>query len=329
MIARRAFSLIEVLIAVVALAIGLLGLAAVYPVIVGQQRDAANSTTGESFTKSVRAYLSAHADLNNPQRGWNALYDNIAPNPLGGNTVPEWEFDDLYQGTVETTLQWPAISGTDLFIPVSERLWPTRAASASRPRLVWDLAALTPLATLNGPVGPMRVAVFVRPVDLGIPDRAGAGNSAWDQILSGARVPIAENNDVPTRDGNGDYASLFELELEVYDFRTGEVFDGSEPGHSPNSFRVLSVTDGRTAQRTENALSRVGQRIVDRHGNVYRVTGSKATTDGLLLRVSPSVPSSVSGIDGDPDSVTLTELNPCLASTVAPVVDPFILEITP
>ncbi|MBU6414070.1 MAG: hypothetical protein KGS45_11415 [Planctomycetes bacterium] len=55
-----AFSLIEVLIGVLILALGLLGLAAVFPVVVRQQRTAADQTQGLIVARNAEAYLRGH-----------------------------------------------------------------------------------------------------------------------------------------------------------------------------------------------------------------------------------------------------------------------------
>ena len=58
-----AFSLIEVMLGVLILALGLLGLAAVMPAVVAQQRNAANTTLGESAISSAKDYLARRGDL--------------------------------------------------------------------------------------------------------------------------------------------------------------------------------------------------------------------------------------------------------------------------
>jgi prepilin-type N-terminal cleavage/methylation domain-containing protein len=94
----RAFSLVEVLIAIVVLALGLLGLAAVFPAVVTQQRAATDAVMATSMENSITDYLRGNSVFNKAselffktttppglpvidqayQRGWQVLTDNAA-----------------------------------------------------------------------------------------------------------------------------------------------------------------------------------------------------------------------------------------------------------
>ncbi len=328
---RRAFSLIEVLIAVTVLALGLLGLAAVFPVVVGQQRDASNASAGEAVVSSVRAYLNGHEVLNTNNRGWGAVNQSI------GTTGRMWvPLTDASDPALPTT--WTAASGTDIIIPLSERLWPASSAvRQSGPRFVWDMAALAP--NENSPffddVGLVRAAVFIRPVDANIRDRANPDDTPWN-LLTGSmppRVPIAEDMDgVPTRNGDpgtsGAYAELFSFDAEVYDYNTEGVWSS---GDRADAILITGITDnvGRSTRQAEALLSMPGQRFIDRHGNVYRVTASKPIAGGVLIRIDPPVPHTVARSDDNENDISTDDINPFLASSVAPVADPIVLEIRP
>lgn len=84
--ARHAFTLVEVLFGIIILAVGLLGLAAVFPLVVKKQRDAQDTVVGisaaqgaETFLRSQAGYFNAAANdvvgLNAPsgKSGWGAL----------------------------------------------------------------------------------------------------------------------------------------------------------------------------------------------------------------------------------------------------------------
>ncbi len=329
---HRGFSLIEVLIAVTVLALGLLGLAAVFPVVVGQQRDASNASAGEAVVSSVRSYLSSHEVLNDPNRGWGAVNQSI------GTTGRMWvPLTDAAPGAGLVTT-WGSIAGADIVIPLSERFSPASSAvRSSGPRFVWDMAALAPDTTLGDDAGLVRAAVFVRPVDTNIRDRGNPGASAWNLLLSGnppPRVPIAEDmGGVPTRNGDvgtsGAYAQLFSFGAEVYDYNAESVWSS---GDRADAILITSVTDsivGRSTREAESLLSRPGQRFVDRHGNVYRVTASKPIAGGVLIRIDPPVPSTVARSDNDETDISTDDINPFLASSVPPVSDPIVLEIRP
>ncbi len=60
---RRAFTLIEVLIGVLVLALGLLGLGAIIPVVIREQRQAVNTTLGNEAGEAARKYLLSRPDL--------------------------------------------------------------------------------------------------------------------------------------------------------------------------------------------------------------------------------------------------------------------------
>src|SRR5688572_3958289 len=72
--APRAFTLIEVLIAVLVLALGLLGLGAVFPVAVRAQRISSDDVLGTAAVNSARAYLNSY-NFHSAMIPWNNTVD--------------------------------------------------------------------------------------------------------------------------------------------------------------------------------------------------------------------------------------------------------------
>jgi hypothetical protein len=119
------FSLVEVLIAIVVLALGLLGVAAVFPAVLSQQRQATDSVMGASAESSVEKILTQNSVYNKPshplylpsppfgaldpvyQRGWQLLTANVnwSPPMLTANGV----FDGQWGG-ISTDMATPGLN---------------------------------------------------------------------------------------------------------------------------------------------------------------------------------------------------------------------------
>jgi len=170
--APAGFSLIEVLISIVVLAIGLLGLGAVFPVVVAQQREVSDTVQGISLERSVADYLAGHWLLNEAskvnvnsgaietggRRGWAVLTAdrNWSP-PLAEPKFPDGDWvltnpaTDLFSITGGIgmdpargdMLVGPANADPSrtLYLPVTERLVPAPYSSDADPRFVWDFVA--------------------------------------------------------------------------------------------------------------------------------------------------------------------------------------------
>ncbi len=66
--ASRAFSLVEILIAILILGLGLLGLGAVFPAVIAQQRGAVEKTQGAAVAASAAATVSTNSAKTCPAR---------------------------------------------------------------------------------------------------------------------------------------------------------------------------------------------------------------------------------------------------------------------
>ncbi|HYC99835.1 MAG TPA: prepilin-type N-terminal cleavage/methylation domain-containing protein [Phycisphaerales bacterium] len=181
--ARRGFSLVEVLMAVLILSLGLLGLGAIMPAVVKQQRVGADQTFGTIAARTVAANIKGNGLFNGRAAGsgnallrsygrWEAWarctasagYSYDIPED-GTWRVLEVEGDSSGIGTGRAVLGpfGPDITGDDAaYINLQDRLFPsptsvtTGAALVSEPQFVVDLAVrrVTPLID-SGPMNQM------------------------------------------------------------------------------------------------------------------------------------------------------------------------------
>ena len=188
---RHAFSLIEVMMAVLILGLGLLGLGAIMPVVVKQQRQGADWVQGTMAAQSAMATVQGNARIN--AEFWRT-WAQTKPTSTTGLTPPERNFGNLIP---EDSKWWvvraDALTGSialgpsrsiedfnnNVFqkqpvqIPLADRVYPTASAGVVKPSFVFDMAVrrLAPRdLNANPPVVPegaskVQVAIFVRRVD--------------------------------------------------------------------------------------------------------------------------------------------------------------------
>ncbi len=289
---NRAFSLIEVLIAIVVLALGLLGIAAVFPAVLTQQRSTTDTIQGTSLERSVRDLIRAHKELNatsidsdrsgvlddDEHRGWKVLLGNpdwsvpVYPEPLDpSNAMFDGDFELPGNVTAANGLSMDSANGDMylvygsapvIYIPYRQRLL---QATSGRALYVWDFAARRlgagstpginpPPPDANRPFADdsIQIAVFIRRTDTPGP--------------RGAVVPIAEdNNERPTFNGVGAYARIKSAQAT-------DVTPATAPEGTGSTIRVQSPL--------ARYLAQPNQKIVDAFGKVQHVVDAKLEDAG-------------------------------------------------
>lgn len=324
--ALAAFTLIEVLMSIFVLALGLLGLGALIPGIIREQRVASDRTLGIVVANDARAYLEARADLVRlglkPRAGTG----------LGTGTGRDygfgaWLLDDQWSRTytwdlnaIDASLyedEGHVVIGSRVDrvdparIPLADRLYPTPASNLDEPQFVWDFVArrlpptesdgfalladsdytLTPATPEQWRAG-VEVAVFVRRVDTGI--RVGPGQTGYGLMLGLSGNPVLPVGIDPAGvlTGAGGDTGLGQIYAPPMTLRAE--YDGARPTVLRlEADTLVSGNEPGSAVTLANKLrlaSQVGQQLVDNLGNVYTVEETlNSSGTSVEVRVRPGV----------------------------------------
>jgi type II secretory pathway pseudopilin PulG len=323
----RAFSLVEVLISIVVLALGLVGLAAVFPVVVQQQRTVSDSIQGASVERSAEdlvrgnALLSVRAlpfdDDSNPI--WRDLVaeeptSNIVWSPSGqwNTATPFQTGDPLVLGlNVNSTTGDLIIASQSGFaaFPTSERLNPTPFTSRAEPRFVWDIAARrverrtidaatgARIATADRAEGdresdPIQVATFVRRIDGNIRfDRRGLAFALTrPEGNADARLPLgADALGRPTLDGRGTATANNYSTIQRITYTIGA---------DPDTGELNRLIPDESSELIAYARQ-IGQKFVDRAGIVRTVRSIATTPEGDFEALVIEPPMSAGAVDNE------------------------------
>lgn len=303
--ARRAvapaFSLIEVLIAVLILALGLLGLGAVFPVIIREQKIGNDIIIGTLAGNSARASFQGMIQEPNFWVDARAVLTGNAPDTGIPYEQGAWLPAEIEPAGLETgEVHFPEVGGNSMLLPLKFRLYPFDAPAA-QPQFVWDLA-LQRIADGDTSIDndALRVAFFVRRADprIRVPKgtslyRAFAGRTGLPQ--ADWRVPVAEDTDgVPSYDGLGDtqprYSQIRTMEIE---FR----YNPTGTAEQRRRDRLYVRPGDRTSVEWRLA-KQPNQKLIDNLGNVYTVLESGTlNANEEYIRISPEVPAYVTRND--------------------------------
>ncbi|CAG0987153.1 hypothetical protein PHYC_02086 [Phycisphaerales bacterium] len=324
---RHAFSLVEVLISIVVLALGLLGLAAVFPAVILEQRVASDTVQGVSMEKSVVEWIEGSAlfrersmnednDSATNRRGWRILLAEPTWSQKGSwspafmTTAAVVPFPAGVGLAVNSATGWVGVGdagGHAFGIPLEDRLFPSPYSFAGDPRFVWDFAcrrieggtrAVSQQPTIANSVDDsVQIAFFVRRVDAGIRLRGGARsisesflnrNLAW----TSRRVPVAaDENGRPAGDGfgTGTLAPTYSpISMFSYTFFPDD--SNADPSYQLIVPGVAAPNGFYPADPRPYA-AQVGQQFVDQIGIVHKVVQvvPASGSDPMYVRVEPPI----------------------------------------
>jgi len=313
------FTLIEVLIAILILALGLLGLGAVFPAVIVQQRNAVATVEGESVASMAEAIVTSNPEIID----FSDWFDTTPGSPaehFGKNNTGiityEWIvgplapyngyqqrpgfFDDNGDGNFPfdgsqngfwypnlTDLDSPPNLAADLgkALSVADRLIP-QPYSGKDPKYVWDLVARR-VPSSNRP----QLAIFIRQIDqrINVPINAtlsdvlvrSAGTPAGAPALP---VAIDMTTGRPAVDNNGDFSD----DLVYAAPQTLEVQVVSD--HL--DWLIIEDSNNQFIDTSISFATKPGQKLLDNSGTVRTVLGPATgpdtdIDDTRIVRVDP------------------------------------------
>lgn len=276
------FSLIEILIAVVVLALGLLGVGAVFPVVIRSQRQSQDVVYGQIASRNAAAYLMGRQHMLDALRlvAYDTNFDGNPDEDPRYDATPWFIWSDkpadwgsVDPGTGDLLLKHPKPPNstiTSIYVPASERLFPAPFTVGVNPQYIWDVAVR------RKRVGGFQVLVVTRRLDqqIAVPEDLVLSNVLTGKYLTSGgqrRLPMSvDAAGRPTGNGGppgiGTYSRLRSLELAL-------------PLHDsdPALILVQGMDDGDPTDQSTTVLpyaNAVGQKLVDNLGMVYTVTGT-------------------------------------------------------
>ncbi|MCK4873424.1 MAG: prepilin-type N-terminal cleavage/methylation domain-containing protein [Phycisphaerales bacterium] len=272
---RRAFTLIEVLMAVFILSIGLISLAAVFPAGIELQRRGADDLNSVTAANAMFGRLLGHPSLNSDRlnEGWTGM---LKPGGTFGSTGTTWMTGIAEDASLVEPIELDEDGNLTLHVqywdptqvitfPLADRLWP----SSGNPRYIWDLMLRRPDAVSGGldavslatqMKSRMQIAIVFRRVDAGY---------KWDP--NNPNVP-------PIKDrATGKYSMPRRTTTT-----TGTIYYRDAPADpEEEQFEWRGTPD------VLRAVDQPRQKLVDSHGNVWRIARFRESGGTTCVQFAP------------------------------------------
>lgn len=331
---RPGFSLIEVLIAVLVLALGLLGLAAVFPVVIAQQRDAVDRTRGAIVAETVQNLLEDAENLvsfEGMRRDYLFSMQNgnasdvcrtgmdLNPEYMTFLWEPTWQwknsgsghwaqqpqvnyerYGDLFVGYGRTysleCLDLESRAEQQYIVPVTGRLFP-QPYSGEEPQYVWDIVPRR--ARLGGNKTGLEIAVFIRRIDQRIAVPRGFTLS---DVLTRNRLPATQQRLPLGVDSSGRPTGTGAPANGSGTYSLPQVMPVFVRSSEPTMLVLSSTASAEERQWWSAHVAVPGQTVVDNLGHVLNVVRvPELTGSELKVEVDRRYPDSqtdyVSGAD--------------------------------
>lgn len=329
----RGFSLIEILVSIIILGLGLLGLGALFPVVIRQQRISTDQTYGVVVGESARAIVVSNNAMM-PADKWTqfgtrrlatdagyGLGQNF--NWMSGTTTGEQPYehgewylasgsdpgasrplvlddDDNVDRGLKRGAAWlgdPHDTTNWLSIPLSQRLYP---AGSETPQFVWDFAVqrISDGIPGNSPgIDGLRAAIFVRRIDQRI--RVPEGATLRQVLLADGPINAGTQRSPFGEDSEWQPTLDGTNGAGGYAYsqiRRSDVQFIHQAGEGPQEGRdrlFVPAGDADT-DRAFTLMRQPGQKLVDNLGNIYTVIGDgDDAANGRYVRISPGIPAMI------------------------------------
>lgn len=342
--AAAAFSLIEILVSVLILGLGLLGLGALFPVVLREQRIGTDNILGVVVTNNVKAAL-PHMDLNPLLQGWNTgdprdVWSNWRWHTADDVTeldTEDYELGEWWVAPVDNngdaTFGDDSSSNRQVLVPLRSRLYPFAGAGSSRPQYVWDIAVHRVPDFVPGNSSrfdPLHAVIFVRRVDPRIRFNETANVTLLRTFVDRSlpadqwRLPVGRepgNGILPTLDGTDGSGGVAYSEPVVADRGMDFDFDMSIPAALVPG-RYISNINTNPGQEIGRLMAQPNQRLVDNLGNIYTVEvieNDPANAGRKRVRINPPIPETLRTTDTNRPRVVQFVFTPQVPAGVAVV----------